>query len=154
MPTFSRSFINSENGTADPKHLERVGPRLPVEISLSGALASQYTKGHHKIPQPASGFALFDSGASSTCVDESILSQLGLMAQDTIDISTPSGRSKRSRYTAKVSFPGCPLPDIDPAIVIGLELRNQGYIALLGRDLMRHMIMIYDGPGARVTFAF
>ena len=154
MPTFSRNFINSKSGTPDPNHLERVGPRLPVEVSISGVLASQYTKDQRAIPPPVSGFALFDSGASNTCIDEGVLSQLGLAAQDNIDISTPSEKSVRSRYIAKVSFPDCPLSDIDPAVVIGVVLRNQGYIALLGRDLMRDMLVIYDGPGARVTFAF
>ena len=89
-----------------------------------------------------------------TCVDESVLKGLGLVPVRTIDLSTPSGSSQTGVYTCALSFPGCPLPDFDPSFVAGVQLQDQNYVALVGRDILKNMILIYDGPGAPITFAF
>ena len=152
MPIFHRNFLSK--GDFNPKHLERVGPRLRVQIGVPDALAALYTQKDQAIPSSDLGFALFDTGASMTCVDEGILVEMGLHPVRVQRVSTPSGDSELNCYPCRLSFPGCPLPDIDPSIVVGAKLQKQGYAALIGRDLLRDMILIYDGPGARVTFAF
>jgi hypothetical protein len=87
-------------------------------------------------------------------VDEEILKSLGLSAIGNTSISTPSdGQVETSLYPSKIIFPTVPMPPITFAIVAGIKLKNQGYRALIGRDIMSQMILIYDGPGARVTFA-
>ena len=57
-------------------------------------------------------------------------------------------------YTCMLQYPSCPLPDMENRPVVGVDLTGQNYIALIGRDILRDMILIYDGPGATVTFAF
>jgi len=42
---------------------------------------------------------------------------------------------------------------IDVSPVIGADLRPQGIIALIGRDILSHLLMIYHGLGGRVTLS-
>ena len=158
MPIFHRNFVHPSDsarpGEANPEHLQRVGPSLPVQIAIPDRLASIYADNGQAIPTPREGFALFDTGASATCVDESVLRGLGLEPIQTAGISTPSGRSEANAYACALYFPGNPLPDMELSFVLGVQLQNQGYSALIGRDLLRDMILIYDGPGARITFAY
>ena len=106
------------------------------------------------MPTPFDGYALFDTGASVTCVDEGVLRDLGLSPVGMTSMSTPSGGSKANTYACALYFPGSPLPDIELSFVVGVQLKNQGYVGLIGRDLLSNMILIYYGPGARITFAF
>ena len=159
MPIFHRDFVNQKGadarGTFNPEHLAKVGPRLPVQIGIPDSLATVYSEHGTTIPGSVDGYALFDTGASITCVDESVLCRLALSPVGTTNVATPSNPSAvRNTYTCALYFPGCPLPDLDPSFVVGVELRTQGYIALIGRDILRDMVLIYDGPGARITFAF
>ena len=158
MPIFHRDFVRSdEQGrqhVPDPEHLATVGPRLLIKIAISGSLASIYGKQSREIPQPIEGYALFDTGASITSVDEKVLIRLGLAPVGRVNISTASDTRATNIYACAMNFPGNPLPDLELSFVAGAELQNMGYVALIGRDIMRDMVLIYDGPGARVTFAF
>ena len=159
MPIFHRNFVSQgspDNPTTaiNPEHLASVGPRLPVQVGITSKLATSYAEQGHEIPAPIDGYALFDTGASVTCVDESVLVQLDILPVGIMNVSTPSDPSKAvNTYTCALYFPGRPLQDIDPSFVAGVQLQNQGYIALIGRDILRNILMIYDGPGARITFA-
>lgn len=153
MPVFHRDFESTHDDSA-PNHLQRGGPLIPIQVEMPSAVTLEHAKSQKEIPFPITGFALLDTGASRTCVDESVLLGLDLSPSGAANIATPSGRSRRLRYFAKLSFPDCPLPDRYPIEVTGVDLRSRSYIALIGRDLMRDMLVIYDGPGARVTFAF
>ncbi len=158
MPIFHRNFVHSSRstnpGAVNPGHLANVGPRLPVQIGIPDNLAVAYADEGKEIPALVDGYALFDTGASITCVDESVLRRLGLPPMDNIDLATPSGSSKAHTYACALYFPGYPLPDADLSFVAGAQLQHTGYVALIGRDFLSDMVLIYDGPGARVTFAF
>ncbi len=152
-PVFHRDFEGSDD-PAGRNQLERLGPLIPIQVAIPASATTQYESSQLKTSSPVNGFALFDTGASRTCVDESVLIGLGLIATGTVRIAIPSGRSRRSRYYAGLSFPDCPLPNRDPFEVTGVDLQGSNYIALIGRDLMRDMLLMYDGVGARITFAF
>ena len=158
MPIFHRNFVHQDSSegarTSNPEHLANVGPRLPVQIGITETLASTYAEQGQEIPAPIDGYALFDTGASRTCVDEGVLTSLGLLPVERIGMATPSGLGEASIYTCALYFPGYPLPDLDPSFVAGVQLQGQDYLALIGRDILSDMILIYDGPGARITFAF
>lgn len=153
MPVFSRRFLD-KNKDPEVGHLQRVGPRLQVEISIPAVLAAHLVQAGKPIPPPIPGFALVDTGASSTAVDEAILQQLGLNPIGQAQVSTPHGVQARSLYPAKLIFPGTPMPELTFQAVIGAILQNQGYLALIGRDILSQMILIYNGPAAHISFAF
>ena len=68
------------------------GPIVPVEISIPSSLAEVYTKENRAIPQPKSGWALIDTGATKSCVDDEVLVQLGVNPIDRTTIHGSDGK--------------------------------------------------------------
>jgi len=63
------------------------------------------------------------------------------------DSSSPSERSE--------GFPpGLPRIVIDNVRVIAVRMGNQPYGALLGRDILSKMVVIYNGPHALITLGY
>ena len=58
-----------------------------------------------------------------------------------------------------MSFPTLNIPELKMERVVGCELKWQTtdgkeIIMLLGRDLLRYFLMIYNGPNSTVTLSF
>lgn len=129
------------------------GLLLPLEVSVPAALAAALTDKSLPIPAPASGVGLIDTGASCTAIDESILIGLGLQPVGQIHTSGQSGAKLQNRYLAEVSFPGTPIPKLN-LDVIGVQILDQGLYGLIGRDLLRACVLIYNGPQGTFSLAF
>ena len=153
MPIFYSNFVDADGTSPSPQHLERVGPRLQVRVAMPGALTTARTEANDFVPEPIAGYALFDTGATRTCIDREILERLELSPVGWTPVSTPSEKTQMGEYACAVHFPDRSALDSDPSFVLGANLKDQGYIALIGRDFLRRMVLIYDGPGARITFA-
>lgn len=138
----------------DAIQLQARGPSLQIEISLNAILAAQYQQSGHPLPSPVTGYALIDTGASVTSVDVSILDSLGIRAVGQLPISTPSGSSNQGIYSCQFSFPGTPIPVLPFVNVVGSLLKTQGILALIGRDLLRSFLLIYDGVHGSWTLSF
>jgi hypothetical protein len=69
-------------------------------------------------------------------------------------VFTPQGSTQQNKFPARVSFPGTTLPAVDFGSVYGSTLKNQGIIALIGRDLLTHFVFTYNGPGGFITLAY
>lgn len=102
MPVFNFYHWSKEHGYT----LTESGPLVSVEISIPTALKSHLSGKGLPIPPPQAGFALIDTGAFATAVDQSIFDALGVPPIDSIQTSTPHGASESPVYPATVSFPG------------------------------------------------
>ena len=156
MPLFSRRWIHPTNpAQTDPERLQRSGAVLQVEVSLPTALAAAMQNAGTPIPQPHVGIALIDTGASITSVDDGVLVGLGLSPTSTRLISTPSATNvEQPVYPCILSFPGTPLPQIPFNEVVGSQLAGLGCSVLIGRDILRHCLLVYNGPEGFWTIAF
>jgi hypothetical protein len=155
MPVFDFFHWNQQQGDT----LTDPGPLVQVVVSMPAAVEEFCTKNGYQIPAPIPGYALIDTGASATAVDEDILKQLSIVPIDLMATSTPSGDGKSFVYPAKITFPGLNLNDLAMARVIGSKLKWQTVdgkeiIMLLGRDLLRFFLMIYNGPGTTLTLSY
>ena len=93
-----------------------------------------------------SGLALIDTGATFSSIDEDILNALGIRPVGSTPVQTPSGvLQQREIFTCQFFFPGTPIPVFPFANVVGSTLKHQGIVALIGRDLLRNFLLIYDG---------
>ena len=97
--------------------------------------------------------ALVDTGAVESCIDERLAERLGLPAIDRRTIAGVSGPMDATFYAAQISFPD--LGSTLHGVFSGVRLAEGGqpHLALLGRDLLRHFAMAYDGRTGRVTLS-
>jgi hypothetical protein len=84
MPTFDFLYWTQQTGST----LTSCGATFQVEVSMPAALEEFCTKKAIPIPAPVPGFALIDTGASHSAIDETVLQQLGILPIDSIPLST------------------------------------------------------------------
>ena len=53
----------------------------------------------------------------------------------------------------RMSFPGSPIPTLELPL-IGVQMTGQNLISLIGRDVLRHCVLVYNGPLGSYTIAF
>lgn len=140
-------------------YLEQSGPLVPVTVSVPKAMQEYLAQSRSPIPAPVSGNALIDTGAFATAVHEGIFQALGVKPIDVIPTNTPHGQSSSSIYPASISFPALGLTDMPMERIIGCSLNWAGndesdIIMLLGRDLLKHFLMIYNGSNNDITLSF
>jgi len=155
MPVFDFLHWNKAQGDL----LEETGPLIQVVTSMPPALEEFCIEKGLEIPAPVSGYALVDTGASATSVHEPILQQLSVLPIDSIPSATPSGQGRSFVYPAKVSFPTLNVSNMRMDRVLGCELNWQTadgktIVMLLGRDLLKYFLMVYNGPSSSLTLAF
>lgn len=145
---------------AFPDGLRIIGPILAVQIEIPTALANQLQLGNQTIPNPVAGQALIDTGASVSAVDAAVVQQLGVQPVGIANVGTAGGPQQQTIYPAKFSFPGTNLPSIEFGELLGANLAGQQLplpqgqlIALLGRDILQHFILVYNGPGGMYSIA-
>jgi hypothetical protein len=155
MPVFNFFHWSKEHGHT----LNETGPLVAVEIGVPAALKQHLAEKGIPIPAPIAGFALVDTGAFATAVDESIFADLGVSPIDEIPTDSPHGAGKSNVYPASVTFPGMAVTDMPMERVVGCKLKwktkdDKEIVMLLGRDLLRWFLLVYNGPSSDVTLCY
>lgn len=93
-----------------------------------------------------------------TCVEESVLTSLGINPIGLVTLGTAAGPVQRPLFAARVAFPE-PKLVVDLSRVVAVNLRGQSIqgvplIALVSRDILRFCQFIYDGTGGFFTISF
>jgi hypothetical protein len=135
------------------------GYELTVVIGLTGAGTAKLVASGSPLPRPVQIRGVIDSGSDVSCISSRIVAQLGLLlfAQDTTQ--TAAGPASVNLYEASLSLPrpGITPPSlllILPQLVV-MELPNlsTGIEALVGRDVLAHLLFFSDGPRGEFTLA-
>lgn len=137
-----------------PDMLVAEGPGLEVHVTVTDAHAKYLEDNGMEIPQPISGKALVDTGASISAVDVSVLERLGTQPIGCVRIHTPQGTDLQEIYPAKMLFPGSKLGGVQSLTVVGNPaIAGQGLLALIGRDILKNWLLVYNGASGNVTIA-
>lgn len=129
------------------------GPMLPVVIQPSPSFAAALTKAGKPALQPATGMALIDTGATSSCVDGEIAQRMGLAPNGTGVISSASHeKAETLTYPLRLQFPGWNV-NLDCMKALAVPIAKQGFIALVGRDLLIRCLFVYNGPDGAYSLA-
>jgi hypothetical protein len=103
-----------------------------------------------RIPPHQNCFALIDTGASRTCIDERFARSLQLTQWEPVQIKTLAGLSIRAQYRARLGI-GSTHYDITMA---GADLASQGLDALIGTDVLSDCVLVYSGVSGQFTLSF
>ncbi len=159
MPVHNRYFLK-DNGQPSPEGLRRHGPFFEVAVQVPRATADVLAKQGQPLPTPQTGRGVVDTGASLTCVHEPVLQALGIHPIGQVTTGTAGGPSIRNVYPAQLELQDAGIR-IELTRVAGVDLTGQGVgpgtgqplIALLGRNLLERMLLVYNGPGGYWTLA-
>ena len=157
MPVHNRFFLAPGN-RINPHLLARSGPVLQVEVSVPTALSKFLASKGRPVPQPLTGWALIDTGATGSCADATVLTKLSLSPHRCCGGRNGWREDSAVLDPAKLRFPGEGL-EIEFTSLIGVDLSGQKIadrelIVLLGRDVLSRCVLVYNGPGGFFTVAF
>ena len=133
-------------------------PFIDLFIGISKPRQTALEAAKQSVPPPMQIRGLIDTGASGTCIDPTVVNQLSLVPTGTTQIRTPStgtGTHPCNQFDVSlilhhptISFTFQALP------VVESQLLNQGFHALIGRDVLQNCLFVYDGPHQGYTLAF
>ena len=155
MPISNFSFTRFN---PDIKQLIRQGPVLPIQVLVPTALEKLLRSQGQQVPPPVSGFALIDTGATKSAVDDQVIRSLKVAPIGKITTHTAGGVVSQNLYPVRFHFPVNKWM-IEFSSVIGVNLKayavmGKNLIALVGRDVLSRCIFIYNGTAASFTVAF
>ena len=136
-----------------PEALANLGPVVPMTLTLPNHVQRAYIKRGKQPPAPVKGLAMIDTGATMTCFDTASAQRAGL---PTVGVARMMSASHAGHhvpmFTGKII---CPRMTIDMVLGMGASLSSfgNGLIALLGRDILKSAILIYNGPGGHFSLA-
>ena len=129
------------------------GPRIPIAIALHTTILQQLSLQGSPSSKIVTGQALIDTGAGITCIDIDAATQLGAPIIDYLTMTSASHPNNvQPVYPVQLQIPGTPIA-INTPRAVGFPLANQGIIALIGRDVLQYMILIYNGPGGSISLS-
>ena len=147
MPHFTRQLLND-------------APILTAVLEVTPARSEALTAAGTAIPAGQRMTALVDTGASCTCVDPAIIQALGLTPTGSTQMLTPSTGAQphtTDQYDASIKiYSTMEQPPLEIPIlpIVASVLRIQGIDALIGRDVLKHCLLSYNGQSKFFTLAF
>ena len=114
------------------------GPRFPaVLVQPDGEPTEE---------RVVNGSLLVDTGASVTCVDQSAANRAGLQMVDSGPILTATHENEIVPiYVGVIEVPGSNLT-FNCNRAYGINLGQSGVIGVIGRDILKRCVLIYNGP--------
>jgi hypothetical protein len=127
------------------------GPLIEVTFWLVAAARQALAGQQLAVPAAVQASALIDTGASGSCVQQGLLGPLGLHPVGSMPVNTPTSQNVICPlYAVQLSMPNA---FID-VTVIEAPLQGQNIQALIGRDILRHGVLIYQGHIGHFTLSF
>ncbi len=95
---------------------------------------------------------MIDTGATGTVISEDIVQQLKLNPVGITFINTPSSTNVQCyEYLIRLLFPNNVVTE---SVVIAAPLQGQHIQCLIGRDILRHGVLVYIGYTNTFTLSF
>lgn len=130
---------------APPQVLAHSGPRLKITIAHPPAIQEKLKQEGKDAPQKVVE-ALIDTGATSCVITPTIADELSLLHTGYINIGSVHDEQERPVYYGMILFPW------GKAIISSMAACNlRGFDCIIGRDVMRHWLLIYSGVHGSLT---
>jgi hypothetical protein len=139
-------------------NLRAKGAIIEVAVGPSAPRARALERARRPPVLPVFVRALVDTGAASTCVDFSLIEELGLLPKGDSSITSPTTRGQAAIvpvFDIQLQLIGPPHATASPALpVLGMDLSGLRVRVLLGRDVLGRCLLVYNGPSDQFTFSF
>lgn len=127
------------------------GVLIDVSVGPSARIRELLWRQNKPVPPAVSGTFLIDTGSDTTMVSEQLMRTLGIRPKGTARVVTSTtntdGEPCNVYDVALTLLPHVVQPRSWRAIeALARPLLNQGIDGLLGRDLLAHLVLTYDGP--------
>lgn len=130
--------------------LAKYGPTVQVGIGFHEHLVKKYESEKNALPPLVVGNAMLDTGATITTIDSTVAQQLNLRQSGQVESFGIGGKSTGYTVACSVNIKGL-VVNIPRAHCHELAKYCSGLVALIGRDVLTHMVLNYDGPNGVVT---
>lgn len=142
MPSFTTQIPN----------LQEVGPVVEIKVAVGAFVENVFHQNNQNIPNPIPSLAMIDTGATGTVISEDIVQQLKLNPVGITFINTPSSTNVQCyEYLIRLLFPNNVVTE---SVVIAAPLQGQHIQCLIGRDILRHGVLVYIGYTNTFTLSF
>jgi predicted aspartyl protease len=138
------------------------GPIVNAGVSVSEGRRAALVAQNQPVPAMRIIRALIDTGASFTAIEPQVLQALNLTPTGTIEIVTPStgdGVHTTDTYDIDFTIGGADASEI-PLLIPNLRVSSselflkQGIHALIGRDILKRCILVYNGSINHISLCF
>ncbi len=127
------------------------GPVVQVSVTIEQNAGRGLTASGKSLPTPISGLALIDTGASNTCIDEQAAKELGLPVIDVANMQSATHDNHPCNiYPIQIITP---IITLNAPRAMGAALASQGLLVLIGRDVLEHCTLFYNGPVGQFTLS-
>ena len=140
------SFLERSNPS-----LVKAGPVLAVRVETVLAVQEAMQADGEAVPS-ASTTMLIDTGASGTLIQTAVVTSLGFVSLGTVFLRTPTTTEPvpRDQFLVRLVLAEDIAFEVE---VVEAPLVDQGIQGLIGRDILRLLKFVYDGPGSRFTIS-
>ncbi|MFZ4500519.1 MAG: retroviral-like aspartic protease family protein [Minisyncoccia bacterium] len=143
-------FNDSEN-VSGAALLTRYGPTLFVNIGFDETFKGDAIPATIPIAGIKDVQALVDTGASVSCIDALLATELGLPIVDRVPIGGVGGRHMVNMYLAQIHVPSLNFTIYGSFAGVNLVEGGQVHKALIGRTFLENFTMTYEGKTGTVT---
>jgi predicted aspartyl protease len=131
--------------------LHRRGPVVQVNVTIEQNAGKALLAQGKAVPSPKVGFALIDTGASNTCIDDDAAKELGLPVVDVAKMTSATHAEQHCNvYPVQIAIPTVTL---NSPRTMGAALAVQGLLVLIGRDVLQNCTLFYNGPTGQITLS-
>ena len=151
----SRIEGKDQNGDVIPAPdvLMKLGPVVPVTLTLSDEVQKAYVERGEGPLAGVSGFAMIDTGATATCIDIQAAQNAGLPTVGTARMTSASHADQDvPAFAGRIVGPTISI-DVESGMGANLSTFGNNLIVLLGRDLLKSAVFIYNGPDGHFSIA-
>lgn len=146
LPRRLRLGATAPATSAQVEVLRTRGALLEVRIGLPAAMVSGMVARGSVAPQPRALLAMIDTGASMTAISQNAAEAIGLSQTGAVQMGGIGGTGMKPVYAASLGFGDPSITPLDPIQIAGVDLPSTEFHVLIGRDVLKYLVLTYDGP--------